>query len=72
MATGTVKWFDEQRGFGYIQAAEGGPDVFVHRSVLDASGVGRLDEGEAVEFETEATNRGPRALRVRRSDTSAS
>ena len=65
MATGTVKWFDDQRGFGYLLPAGGGPDVFVHRSALTPSTAPSLTEGQAVVYEVEATPRGPRALAVR-------
>ena len=46
MPTGTVKWFDQQKGFGFIQPEAGGPDVFVHISEVEKSGLGTLDEGQ--------------------------
>ncbi|MBI4579923.1 MAG: cold-shock protein [Planctomycetes bacterium] len=57
MANGTVKWFDPAKGFGFITPEGGGPDVFVHHSVLP-EGVRSLTEGQAVRYEVESTPRG--------------
>ena len=65
MAEGKVKWFNEQKGFGFIQANDGGPDVFVHHSVIQAEGFRTLAEGQPVEFEMEASTKGPKATAVR-------
>ncbi|MCF6344551.1 MAG: cold-shock protein [Devosiaceae bacterium] len=51
MATGTVKWFNGQKGFGFIQPDEGGADVFVHISAVQSSGLNGLDEGQKVNYE---------------------
>ena len=51
MATGTVKWFNEQKGFGFIQPESGGADVFVHMSAVEASGLRVLNEGQKVTFD---------------------
>lgn len=51
MATGTVKWFNGQKGFGFIQPDEGGADVFVHISAIQRSGLTGLDEGQKVSYE---------------------
>ena len=51
MATGTVKWFNSQKGFGFIQPDEGGNDVFVHISAVQRSGLNGLDEGQKVNYE---------------------
>jgi cold shock protein len=51
MATGTVKWFNAQKGFGFIAPDEGGSDVFVHISAVERSGIGDLREGQKVSFE---------------------
>jgi CspA family cold shock protein len=51
MATGTVKWFNDQKGFGFIQPDAGGPDVFVHISAVERSGMTGLAEGQKVNFE---------------------
>jgi len=57
MAKGKVKWFNQTKGFGFIQPAEGGQDVFVHISALQEAGLTGLDEGQMVGYETES-NRG--------------
>ena len=51
MAVGTVKWFNAQKGFGFIQPDNGGPDVFVHISAVERAGMSTLNEGQKVEFE---------------------
>ncbi len=51
MATGTVKWFNGQKGFGFIQPDAGGPDVFVHITAVERSGMGQLNEGQKVNYE---------------------
>ncbi len=51
MATGTVKWFNAQKGFGFIQPDEGGPDVFVHISAVERAGLPGLHEGQKVSYE---------------------
>ena len=57
MATGTVKWFNEQKGYGFIQPDEGGADVFVHISAVERSTLGGLREGQKVGFELERDSR---------------
>jgi CspA family cold shock protein len=57
MARGTVKWFNSQKGYGFIQPQGGGRDVFVHISAVEKAGLGGLDEGQTVEYE-EVSNRG--------------
>ena len=52
MATGTVKWFNSQKGYGFIQPDDGGNDVFVHITALERSGIATLNEGQKVNFET--------------------
>ena len=51
MATGTVKWFNIQKGFGFIQPDNGGKDAFVHISAIERAGLGTLNEGQKVEYE---------------------
>jgi len=51
MATGTVKWYNPQKGFGFIAPDEGGKDVFVHATALEAAGIRSLDDGQSVTFE---------------------
>jgi len=57
MATGTVKWFNEQKGYGFIQPDQGGRDVFVHISAVERSGMRGLTEGQKVSYEVEADRR---------------
>ena len=61
--TGTVKWFNAEKGFGFI-AREGGPDVFVHHSEIQASGYRALNEGDKVEFTITQGQKGPQATGV--------
>ncbi len=63
MAQGTVKWFNDQKGFGFI-SAEDGNDYFVHHSSIIAEGFKTLKEGARVQFDIEKTDRGPRAVKV--------
>ncbi len=63
MANGTVKWFNEQKGFGFI-AQEGGSDVFVHHSAINGSGFKTLREGDRVTFDVEQGKKGPAAANV--------
>ena len=58
MATGTVKWFDGQKGFGFIQPNDGGNDVFVHISAVERAGLSGLAEGQKVTFEMSETDAG--------------
>lgn len=62
MATGTVKWFNSEKGYGFIQPDDGGKDVFVHISVLGPSGVQRLAEGQAVSMRVVDTPKGREAI----------
>ena len=65
MTQGTVKWFNGEKGFGFIATDGGGADVFVHYSEIDASGFRSLDEGQRVEFEVGQGQKGPQAQKVR-------
>ncbi|MEU4323735.1 cold-shock protein [Nonomuraea dietziae] len=65
MAQGTVKWFNDDKGFGFIAVDGGGPDVFVHFSAIDAGGFRSLAENQRVEFEVNQGDRGPQAQAVR-------
>lgn len=62
--TGTVKWFNSDKGFGFIER-EGGDDVFVHFSAIQSEGYKSLQEGQRVEFDLEKGQRGPQAANVR-------
>jgi CspA family cold shock protein len=62
---GTVKWFNDAKGFGFL-AVEGGKDVFVHHSAIEAEGFRSLTEGDKVEFSIEQGPKGPSAVNVRR------
>ena len=63
MAKGTVKWFNEKKGFGFL-AQEGGDDVFVHHTSIQGEGFKTLNEGQEVEFEIQDGPKGPQALNV--------
>ena len=66
MATGKVKWFNDQKGFGFIQAEQTNKDVFVHHSVIEGEGYKTLTDGETVEYEAESSPKGLKATKVRR------
>jgi CspA family cold shock protein len=63
MATGTIKWFNEKKGYGFIQQDDGG-DLFVHYTALSGTGFRTLYEGQRVQFEVETTPKGPKAKSV--------
>ena len=65
MAQGTVKWFNAEKGFGFIAQADGGADVFVHFSAIQADGYRSLDENQRVEFDIVQGPKGPQADNVR-------
>jgi CspA family cold shock protein len=65
MATGTVKWFNGEKGYGFIAQDGGGPDVFVHFSAIEGSGYRNLEENQTVEFEITQGPKGPQAEKVR-------
>ena len=67
MATGKVKWFNDQKGFGFISMEENGKDVFVHHTVIEGDGFKTLRDGEVVEYEYEEGQKGIKATRVKRS-----
>ncbi|MGH8549840.1 MAG: cold-shock protein [Methylococcales bacterium] len=64
MVSGTVKWFNESKGFGFITPADGSADVFVHFSAISGSGFRSLAEGQSVRFDIERGAKGPQAVRV--------
>ena len=65
MAQGTVKWFNAEKGFGFIAQADGGADVFVHFTAIQADGYRSLDENQTVEFDIVQGPKGPQADNVR-------
>ena len=65
MATGKVKWFNDQKGYGFITPDEGGKDLFVHYSEIQGEGFRTLQEGQAVEYEKVEAEKGPKATKVR-------
>ncbi|MBZ0070565.1 MAG: cold-shock protein [Thiohalobacteraceae bacterium] len=65
MITGTVKWFNDAKGFGFITPADGSKDVFVHHSAIQANGFKSLAEGQQVEFDVEQGQKGPSAVNVK-------
>jgi cold shock protein len=70
MARGTVKWFNADKGFGFI-TQEDGPDVFVHYSAIEASGFKALNEGDEVEFQVTQGPKGPQAQSVKKTSGTA-
>ena len=66
MQTGTVKWFNDQKGFGFITPDGGGKDIFVHHTAIVMNGFRTLQEGERVKFELEQGPKGPQATKVTR------
>ena len=68
MLTGTVKWFNNAKGYGFITPAEGGEDVFVHHTAINADGYRTLNEGQSVSYEVESGPKGLQATTVSVSD----
>jgi CspA family cold shock protein len=66
MATGRVKWFDDRKGYGFIEQEDGGQDVFVHFSALQGEGYKTLEEGQSVEFDIVQGEKGPQAANVKK------
>lgn len=64
MAQGTVKWFNAEKGFGFITPADGGPDVFVHYSEIQSTGYRSLEENQQVNYTVTAGTKGPQATGV--------
>ena len=65
MAQGTVKWFNDAKGFGFITPADGGKDLFAHHTEIQGSGFKSLQEGQSVEFDVTQGMKGPAAARIR-------
>ena len=65
MPTGTVKWFSDDKGYGFITPDDGSKDVFVHHSAIDTEGHRTLAEGAKVSYETEESDKGPKAANVK-------
>ena len=65
MATGVVKWFSDEKGFGFITPDEGSKDLFAHHTSIQADGYRSLAEGSRVEYESEQGDKGPKAVNVR-------
>lgn len=65
MAKGTVKWFNDSKGFGFIEQEDGGADVFVHHSAIESDGYRSLQEGTKVDFDISQEDKGLRAANVK-------
>lgn len=65
MPTGKVKWFNDQKGYGFITPDDGDRDLFVHHTSIQAEGFRTLSEGQAVEYEIEESDKGPKAAKVK-------
>ncbi|MBN1515349.1 cold-shock protein [Candidatus Sumerlaeota bacterium] len=65
METGTVKWFNEKKGYGFIEPDSGGADLFIHHTNINMDGFRTLAEGQKVEFEAGQGRKGPEATNVR-------
>ncbi len=65
MPKGKVKWFNDQKGYGFITPDEGGKDLFVHHSAIQSKGFRTLAEGQAVDYDVEQSDKGPKATNVR-------
>jgi CspA family cold shock protein len=65
MARGTVKWFNDSKGYGFITPDDGGKDLFVHHSAIQGEGFKSLKEGQPVEYDSERGQKGPQAVNVR-------
>lgn len=64
MAIGTVKFFNQTRGFGFISPEDGSKDVFVHVSAVEQAGIGHLTEGQKIVFDVQSDTRGPKAVNL--------
>jgi len=64
MGTGTVKWFSDEKGFGFVTPDDGGKDLFVHHTGIAGSGFKSLSEGARVQYDEEAGDKGPKAVNV--------
>ena len=65
MSTGIVKWFKDEKGFGFITPEDGGKDLFVHHSAIQMNGYKSLKEGQRVEYEAQQGPKGPQAVNIR-------
>lgn len=65
MAVGTVKWFNSEKGFGFIEPEDGTPDVFAHYSAISGNGYRSLEEAQRVEYDVEQGPKGPQATSIR-------
>ena len=65
MSTGTVKWYNARKGFGFVEQESGDKDIFVHASAVKSAGLRRLQEGQKISFDVEDSPKGPNAINIK-------
>ena len=65
MSTGTVKWYNARKGFGFVEQEDGEKDIFVHASAVKSAGLRRLQEGQKISFDVEDSPKGPNAINIK-------
>ena len=68
MSSGTVKWYNARKGFGFVKQESGGKDVFVHASAVKSAGLKKLETGEKITFDVEDSPKGPNAVNIKKAE----